>query len=216
MKAFGAFIGLLILSLCSGCVIINISEGKGGNPQISTFLGQTASEQLTYVNLVSNGEFETPVAPYPFTTLIGKQLTGWNIDSGSIDLIGSSDLMHGGWQPHTGAQSIDLSGNSPAMISQTISTIPGHKYDLTFWMAGNPEKQEVKTLAVYWDGNELFPTYTFDTTGHSINSMGWKLVTISNLKATKSSTKIAILDIQPSDDPYGVALDDISVLPAQT
>ena len=161
-------------------------------------------------NLLSNGGFENPVAQYPFTTMTGDQLTGWSIDSGSID------LMHGGWLPHSGAQSMDLSGISPALISQTIDTVPGYMYDLTFWIAGNPDKQEVKTLGVYWDGNELSPTITFDSTGHSTNDMGWRLVTISHLKASKSSTEIAFIDLQPSNDPYGVALDDISVVPVQS
>jgi choice-of-anchor C domain-containing protein len=161
-------------------------------------------------NLVTNGGFEAPIAANPWTTIFaGNGLTGWSIDSGSIDLI------HNYWQPHSGDQSLDLSGNSPARISQMIPTTPGATYDLTFWMAGNPDIQEVKTLGVYWDGNELSPTITFDSTGQTKADMGWKLVTISGLKATTGSTELAFLDIQPQSDPCGVALDDISLVPAQ-
>ncbi|MFZ0006245.1 MAG: choice-of-anchor C family protein [Methanoregula sp.] len=170
-----------------------------------------ASVGVVSANLVTNGGFETPVAAHPWTTLFtGNGLTGWTITSGSIDLI------NGYWQPHLGSQSIDLSGNSPGMISQNISTVAGGKYDLTFWMAGNPDIQEVKTLGVFWDGVELSPTYTFDSTGHSYTNMGWKEVTIPGLQATGTSTEIGFLDIQAQNDPCGVTLDDISVVPSQT
>jgi choice-of-anchor C domain-containing protein len=160
-------------------------------------------------NLVTNGGFEMPTAANPWTTFFtGNGLTGWTITSGSIDLI------NGYWQPHSGSQSIDLSGNSPGMITQNITTIPGDSYDLSFWMAGNPDIQEVKTLGVYWNGAELGTTYTFDSTGHTHADMGWKEVTIPGLQATGTSTEIGFLDIQPQSDPCGVALDDISVVPA--
>jgi choice-of-anchor C domain-containing protein len=173
-----------------------------------------ASVGVVSANLVTNGGFEMPTASPPFTTIFtGNGLTGWTIASGSIDLI------NGYWQPHSGDQSIDLSGDSPGMISQNISTIPGNSYDVSFWMAGNPDKQEVKTLGVYWNGAELGTTYTFDSTGHTYSSMGWKEVTIPGLKATGTSTEIGFLDIAPINyptDPYGVALDDISVVPSQS
>jgi choice-of-anchor C domain-containing protein len=201
MKIFIVLIGLIILlALCGGCIIINVPGRDTVNPQISTTVIQTTP-------LVSNGGFETPVSGYPFTTMAGNQLTGWSIDYGSIDLI------NGGVQPHSGSQSIDLSGNSPALISQRISTVPGGEYTLRFWMAGNPDRQEVKSLGVFWNGNELNPILTFDSTGHTGTDMGWKLVTVSNLIATSSSTEIAFLDRQHPDDPYGVMLDDVSIVP---
>jgi choice-of-anchor C domain-containing protein len=156
-------------------------------------------------NLVSNGGFESPVAANPWSTIYtGNGLTGWTIETGSIDLI------NGYWQPHAGSQSVDLAGDSPGKISQTINTVPGASYDLTFWMAGNPDIQGPKVLGAYWDGAELSPTITFDSSGTSHQNMGWKLVTISGLKATKTTTEIAFAHIAP-DGACGVALDDISV-----
>jgi choice-of-anchor C domain-containing protein len=158
-------------------------------------------------NLVQNGEFESPIAASPWSTLFpGNGLTGWTIETGSIDLI------NGYWQPHAGAQSVDLAGNSPARISQTITTVPGASYDLSFWIAGNPDMQGQKVLGVYWDGAELSPAITFDSSGKTHQNMGWELVTISGLTATKTTTEIAFEHKAP-EGPCGVALDDISVDP---
>lgn len=162
-------------------------------------------------NLVSNGGFEDPVVGYPFVgySLAGKGMTGWTINSGSIDII------HGGWTSHSGDQSIDLAGINKGKISQTIATadLTG-TYDLQFWLAGNPYTQGKKVLIVYWDGNEVTPTtgsLTFDTTGKSYTEMGWTLVTISGLKATKTTTELVFEQGATNDQRCGVVLDDISV-----
>lgn len=165
-------------------------------------------------NLVTNGGFESPVAGYPWTTLYaGNGLTGWTIspDSGSID------LDHGGWQSHSGAQSIDLAGDRPATISQTINTEVGKTYDLTFWLAGNSYTSDPKSVNVYWDGAKVDSPVTFDVAGKDIfktdgSYNGWTKITLSGLKATKTTTEIAFEQIPSSENlACGVMLDDISV-----
>jgi len=162
-------------------------------------------------NLVSNGGFESPVFRTQITTLTGSELPGWTIDKGDIQMI--KNIY---WESPEGSQSIDLSGTMPGNIRQTINTEPGAMYTLTFRMAGNPDANdkelgyEQKELEVYWDGTPISPTYTFDSTGKTRNSMGWILVTIPNLQATKSTTEIAFVTKSPAG-AYGVALDDISV-----
>jgi choice-of-anchor C domain-containing protein len=160
-------------------------------------------------NLVVNGGFETPLGDYPWHPIYaGNGLTGWTINYGSIDLI------HNGWQSHSGDQSIDLAGDSPGKISQTINTADlGATYTLSFWLAGNaytPAKG-VKGLNVYWDG-ALIKSTSFDTTYTSFDNMGWTLVTISGLKATKTTTEIAFEQGTTDNAACGVALDDISVV----
>lgn len=140
----------------------------------------------------------------------GSGLTGWTINSGSINLV------HGGWASHSGDQSIDLAGDTEGRISQTITTADlAGTYNLQFWLAGNPFTQGKKVLKVYWDGNEVTPTtgsLTFDTTGKSFTNMGWTLVTISGLKATKTTTELVFEQGATDDSRCGVALDDISVV----
>jgi len=156
-------------------------------------------------NIVSNGDFESPIANYPFTTYYaGNTFGSWHVDSGSIDLI------HDYWQAYAGDQSIDLAGETPGAVSQTLATVPGKTYTLTFWMAGNPDYQSVKTLGISWNGADLPSTYTFDSTGHSHTDMGWTKVTITNLEATSASTVLTFKDIG-KDQCYGIALDNISV-----
>jgi choice-of-anchor C domain-containing protein len=162
-------------------------------------------------NLVTNGGFESPAYQNQITTLTGSQLSGWTIDKGDVQVIKNTF-----WTPAEGIQSLDMSGTTPGNIRQTISTEPGATYTMTFRMAGNPDGNgkglgyELKELEVYWDGTAISPTYTFDTTGKSRASMGWVLVTIPNLKATKSTTEIAFVTKAPAG-AYGIALDDISV-----
>jgi choice-of-anchor C domain-containing protein len=162
-------------------------------------------------NLVVNGGFESPLGDYPWHAIsAGNELTGWTINYGSIDLV------HGGWPSHSGDQSIDLAGNEQGKISQIITTTDlSGTYNIQFWLAGNPYTQGKKALKVYWDGNEVSPTtgsLTFDTTGKSFTDMGWTLVTISGLKATKSTTELAFVQGATDDERCGVALDDISVV----
>ena len=76
-------------------------------------------------NLVSNGGFESPTADVPFTSEMTSGLTGWTIESGNIDLIGTL------WTPYELEQSIDLSGCERAIIKQSIVTVPDKEYKLS-------------------------------------------------------------------------------------
>jgi choice-of-anchor C domain-containing protein len=157
--------------------------------------------------LVTNGGFETssPQFSDTFTTIPGTAFTvpPWNIDAGSIDLINTY------WQPHTGSYSIDLAGNAPGTISQTIASEAGQTCDLTFWMAGNPDSGPVtKQVQVSWGGVPK-ETFSFDTTGNSRASMGWVQKGISGLAAS-GPTVLEFKDVSGTDF-YGAALDDIVV-----
>jgi choice-of-anchor C domain-containing protein len=165
---------------------------------------------VSAVNLVQNPGFETsgavPVNPGFLTSPPGS-LGTWTI-SGTVDVIRNY------WQPHSGDQSLDLAGNGPGEISQSIPTVAGGTYQLSFWMAGNPDNpdpaQIVKGLEIHWNGNPLTPIQTFDASSSTHAAMGWTLVTIPNLVATGSSTILEFENEYPNN-AYGVALDDISV-----
>jgi choice-of-anchor C domain-containing protein len=157
--------------------------------------------------LVTNGGFESPgtfVGVFETYTV----LTGWNINSGSIDLINTL------WSPASGSYSIDLAGLAPGSISQVLATTPGGKYDLSFMMAGNPGgAPAIKTVEVFWDGVTQ-GTFTFDTTGKTFSSMGWVPKGKTGLLASGSSTVLKFVDVSGTCC-YGVALDDILVISAQ-
>src|SRR5450631_2855770 len=103
-----------------------------------TGLSATASPGSAAVNLVTNGSFENGTGDAGFggfTTLGGgaTNITGWTVTGGSIDWI------HGYWPAADGTHSIDLNGNSVGGMEQTISTVAGQGYKMTFWISGNPD-----------------------------------------------------------------------------
>lgn len=90
-------------------------------------------------NLLVNGSFEDvagTASGAPFDTLgTGSgAITGWTVDSGSVDWIGSY------WPSSDGVRNVDMSGNEPGSISQIVGgLIAGTKYILSFDMAQNPD-----------------------------------------------------------------------------
>ena len=78
-------------------------------------------------NLVTDGDFSSPSGGPTFTTYAaGSSFDGWSVTSGSVDLIG------GYWQaPTPGGGSVDLDGNAPGAISQSIATGTG---EYTLWL----------------------------------------------------------------------------------
>ena len=113
-------------------------------------------------NLVANGDFETgSYGGGSFQTLSAgsPNLTDWTIGSGSIDWIDSY------WTAASGSKSIDLSGNGPAVISQSLNLTNNQTYSISFAYARNP------------DGAASQP-FTVDLAGATGG------ITISNLAAT--------------------------------
>ena len=86
-------------------------------------------------NLLVNGSFEEGPSVDTWVSLNpgNKQIKGWVVTRGQIDLVGKY------WKPAHGGRSLDLHG-SPGYggISQTFSTTPGRSYVVRFSMAINP------------------------------------------------------------------------------
>jgi len=156
--------------------------------------------------LVANGSFENGTNPpgSGFSTLAAgsTDLAGWTIGRGGIDWIG------GYWQAADGVRSIDISGNAPGSISQTLTTSIGHRYIVTFDLAGNPDGgPAIKSLDVSVNGTGN-ATYNFDTTGFSRSNMGWASQSYSFI-ATSTSSTLAFAGL--NQDAYGAALDNVAV-----
>ena len=155
-------------------------------------------------NLLSNGSFENPAlsSATQFTTILaGGTIGAWTVGAGGVDLIRNY------WTPYTGSQSIDLNGNSPGSISQTIATTAGQKYTLTFALAGNPDNASNKVLNVLFGSQNLGnATFVYNASQNATN-MGWTLVTFANLVATGSSTTVTLSGV--SAGAWGAAIDDV-------
>jgi choice-of-anchor C domain-containing protein len=156
-------------------------------------------------DLVTNGSFENGTYPGGVFATLGTgstAITGWTVTSGSIDWINTY------WQPEDGAYSIDLSGNEPGglAISTNLATVSGQTYELSFWLAGNPDgPPTIKPLTVTLGG--IPHTFTFDETGNTRSSMGWVNETVTFVATGTTSLQFA----STSGTPYGPALDNVSV-----
>ncbi len=165
----------------------------------------------TRPELVTNGGFEQDGAGADFIDLVAGSpgLAGWTIDTGSIDFIG------GRWAAANGSsQSVDLAGTVPGQISQSFATTNGAQYLLTFAYSANP------------DGGPVDPVGNPDPRTADVLVNGVTVASLSHpqgsyqpvwspgaylIDATGSSTTIAFRNT--SSGPFGIALDDVSVVP---
>jgi choice-of-anchor C domain-containing protein len=156
---------------------------------------------------VTNGNFEAGThTSAPFEPLFpgDTQLTGWTVEAGSIEWIGSY------WQPSEGSRSIDLNAFEAGTLSQTIGTTTGNTYTMTFDLSANPECGDpVKTLTVQASGAEA-EAFAYDTAaaGNTVIDMKWETRTYSFV-ATSVSTKLTFTSTLSG--PCGPALDDVVV-----
>lgn len=128
------------------------------------------------------GEFNGGGAGFQTLDAGSALLTGWTVDAGSIDWVGLA------WQAEDGEKSIDLNGNAPGAISQTVATTVGNTYFVSFWLAGNPNGAPVvKTLTVSATGAAP-ATFTFDVSNTSNAAMGWRQEGYSFVATSASST----------------------------
>lgn len=166
---------------------------------------------MAEANLVQDGNLNDTIITGTFNTYTSSFDNGiWSV-SGSIDLIGTY------WQqPPNGGQSVDLDGNSGGIISQTFATTSGQKYQLTFELSGNPDKDTTKYLDVSV-GNVSNNQYTFvnsATNGLNKSNMGWEQETL-DFTATSNSTTLKFTGLAGNaTNPYGAVIGNIDVEPA--
>lgn len=156
--------------------------------------------------IIVNGGFEDgPSTGGSFTTLGtgDTSITGWTVTGGSIDYIG------GYWPGALGTyHSVDLAGTSLGTISQTIATIAGQWYEVSFYVSKNPDGgADTRTGTVSFDGSSLPFSYSIPT---SLSDMHWVQYTYDFL-ATDSSTVLSFAADASAGCCYGPALDEVDV-----
>ena len=158
--------------------------------------------------IVTNGSFELGTNPGAFTTvnaINGSAITGWTVSGGSVDYIGTY------WNASNGVRSIDLSGNNPGTISQTLTGLHNNgRYLLTFDLAGNTDgAPTIKTVNV--SAGTGSQSFTFDTSGHNRSSLGWTTQTLSFFATGTTATLTFASPLNESPGFYGPALDNVQV-----
>lgn len=142
----------------------------------ATDLEVSWSYHVSSENLVTNGSFETFTPPegrvQPDARWVTYQggdagIEGWTVTANSVDLKVSL------WEADEGSNSVDLAGSpGPGGVTQQVDVLEGEQCRLTFALSGNfAHPPDIQELILNVNGQEH--RFDFDTTGRSINDMGW-------------------------------------------
>jgi choice-of-anchor C domain-containing protein len=188
-----------------------------GTASADTLIGSTATETHDGLagndvlvggpNVVSDGQFLQAPDPGSYTTYgIGSTLGGWMVTAGTVDLAGT-------WyqSPPSGGRSVDLDGNDPGTISQTLSTTLGHTYQVRFLMSAagiGAIGSTTKALEVSAAGTSAGISVTTAST-HSTTNMDWQ-ERFFTFTATSNSTTLQFRSLSASGN-VGAVLADVIV-----
>jgi choice-of-anchor C domain-containing protein len=161
--------------------------------------------------LIVNGHFRNGDTPAPggFITVgtgfaDASLIPGWDVLDGNVDWI------TGYWAGSDGdGYSIDLDGYfSHATIGQTISTVAGHTYNLTFDIAANPDYAGMRVAVVGANGSTI-GTENYNLVGGGFVWEGRSL----NFTANSDSTLITFASGDSAENCcFGAAIDNVSVM----
>jgi choice-of-anchor C domain-containing protein len=167
-------------------------------------------------SLIRNGSFEEGPGTRVFVNLVGGStaLPGWVVTGEGVDLVGA-----GYWSSADGTYAIDLDGSARSRttppfahggIAQTFATTPGRRYQLTFELAGNPNRPPArKPMRIAAAGQSV--EFVFDATGKTGRNMGWVTKTWT-FTATGDSTTLEFTSLTQSPQTgYGAAIDRVAV-----
>lgn len=179
---------------------------------VAAFLN-VASPASAAVNILTNGSFELGAYVNQgggFGTLNAPSaaITGWTVDSGSIDWIGTY------WNHADGIHSVDLSGLALGSISQNFLTVAGQQYAVNFFMSGNPAGGPVtKHVNVEVNGAPL--VFTYNTGTNTLADMQWQAYSFTFIADSVTET-LRFTSLQCADGganmcAFGGALDNVSV-----
>ncbi len=181
-------------------------------------------------NLIKDGGFENPpVQAGKYAAFApGQKLGDWSVIASAavspcpLFLIGTGYRQDGiAFAARSGNQWLDLGDLSGAScynaasegVQQTIATIPGAAYTLTFWVGSiyDPTTKftEMPRIYAFENGNMLTSAVVFGLPG---TAQQWKQYTAS---FTAASDRTTISFLAPVLDPQDVGLDDVELVPAQ-
>jgi choice-of-anchor C domain-containing protein len=152
---------------------------------------------------ILNGSFESgSVAPGDFTTLGtgSTAIDNWTVSSGTVDYIGTH------WPAADGNRSVDLSGNVPGAISQTVGgLVIGQQYTLSFSLASNPDGGT--------DPQVMSVTFGGITSGFAApkSPFSWVVQTFVFTYTGAAGTDVLTFAANAANTFYGPALDNVSI-----
>jgi hypothetical protein len=171
-------------------------------PFISAMLALTLVGTVTArANLLSNGSFELPTAPLNW---FGEytSIPGWASTYSSIEI-------HNQVYPaFAGNQYVEVDVWQNSDIFQTVPTIPGQIYTLSFAYAPRPERAaDTNPINVFFNGI-LVDSVTRSGLGETTTS--WS--THSYLVTATAETSTVLFAAAGISDGYGGLLDDVQLI----
>jgi hypothetical protein len=185
----------------------NLMDGFYTNVILITNLTSQSVQPVTgilSVAIVQNGGFET--GDFSDWTVVG------NTGDPNFLLNGVVNPNYGGfgnnWAAqfvHSGAFGAFLGDTNLATLSQTLPTVPGQKYLLSFWL-DNPTSGAGEQFLVNWNTNSSVTNQIYFVTNPPVWS--WRKLGFV-VTATDANTT---LQFGAENDQFGWGLDDISVV----
>jgi choice-of-anchor C domain-containing protein len=171
---------------------------------VSLCLAGVSSHALAST-IVTDGNFSTPAGGSSFTTYFsGQSFSGWTVTGGGVDLIGNY------WQsPPSGGGSVDLDGNAPGGIYQSITTAPAGNYVLSFYLSGNPDGSPASKTVDVSVGNVNSDPFTYTIGGG--NSRSNMLYQLETLDFTLTGPTTLTFTSADSGTPYGPVIGGVSI-----
>ncbi|MFN9985026.1 MAG: DUF642 domain-containing protein, partial [Pirellula sp.] len=153
-------------------------------------------------NLVNDSHFTavTPAGSYAVYSA-GQSFGGWTVTAGTVDLVKTY------WDPPpTGGQSLDTSGSTVGTVQQTLTTVTGNTYELSFYMTSGLSGANTRSLTLAVGGTTQDYTVT-TTSAHSYTNMEWQ-AQYYTFTATSTSTVISFTGQTPN---WGAAIGAVVV-----
>ncbi|HEY0395822.1 MAG TPA: choice-of-anchor C family protein [Candidatus Elarobacter sp.] len=173
---------------------------------LSLGLCTAAAARGADADLVVNGSFEDGGAIAAWTSLGAgsRAVRGWRVTSGTAALVGRY------WQAASGSNSLEVGSPGAGAVEQTLATVAGRRYRLTFALAGNPDgPPRIKTLVV--TAGASTGRFTFDSASRTRAAMGWMRETLE-FTGTGSATTIRFARVDGGAAAwYGPVIDDVAV-----
>ncbi len=176
--------------------------------------GSTAAFATT--NLVTDGNFNTPGYSGTFTTYS----SGSTFDGGAWTVTGTGSGSYGGagvdligtyWQaPNNVGGSVDLDGNAPGGVSQTLNLSAG-TYQLTFYLSGNPDGGDPTKTVVVSVGSVTDETFQYTTGDNSYGSMDYVMETVDFTVTTAGPVTLSFASQDNINSPWGPVIGDVAV-----
>jgi hypothetical protein len=135
--------------------------------------------------------------PAPFPAALGDG--AWTTTLGGVSVVNATVLAH------SGSNSLDISPGNIGGISQTLVTVPGHAYDLSFFAEAN---FVTNAFSASFGGNVVF-AQALPRTG--LGTARYLQYTVPNLVAPSSST-VLTFNANSGNENADIFLDDVSVV----